>query len=269
MSRYLILSLLNLITLFSAAQTPLVHSGSIQHIERFNSTCIEPRNIDIWLPDGYDEHQKYAVIYMHDGQMLFDSAHNWNHQEWQVDETLGELVKQQLVKPCIVVGIWNTGDYRTSDYIPEKALNLIPDSIRTDWVNRELKGKPRADAYLKFITTELKPYIDNHFSTLTDAANTCIAGSSKGGLISLYAICEYPNIFGKGACLSTHWIGSTIIRKKEIGEALLNYFSAHLPSPKNHVIYFDRGTITLDSLYGDWQKQADQMMIRHGYRRGR
>jgi len=71
------------------AQLPRPASGSIRRVVNFPSRFVEPRNVDIWLPDGYDPKKKYAVLYMQDGQMLFDSTNTWNKQEWGIDETLG------------------------------------------------------------------------------------------------------------------------------------------------------------------------------------
>jgi enterochelin esterase-like enzyme len=93
---------------------PVVSSGKIVRLESFKSEYVDSRNIDIWLPDNYSENKKYPVIYMHDGQMLFDSTNTWNHQEWQVDEILGDLIAHNEIKECIVVGIWNNVAFRHS-----------------------------------------------------------------------------------------------------------------------------------------------------------
>ena len=81
-----------LIVANSYSQIPKVSSGTIRHIEKFPSIYVDSRNIDVWLPDGYDENKMYAVLYMHDGQMLFDANITWNGQEWKVDETLSRLL---------------------------------------------------------------------------------------------------------------------------------------------------------------------------------
>lgn len=256
-------SLLFAVSAFS--QTPVVNGGRLDHITNFPSSYIQPRNVDIWLPANYTPRKKYAVLFMHDGQMLFDSTHNWNHQEWMVDETMTSLLEQQRVRDCIVVGIANNGAYRHSEYYPEKTLALLPVNDRDSLIARDLKGKPQADAYLLFLVKELKPYIDQHYSTHTEAANTFIAGSSMGGLISMYAICEYPAVFGGAACLSTHWPGTLPAGKGAPAAAFLKYMSAHLPDPKTHRIYFDYGTATLDSLYKPYQLQADRILKKKGY----
>jgi len=123
-----------------------------------------------------------------------------------------------------------------------------------------------SDNYLKFLVTELKPFIDKTFSTKTDSANTFIAGSSMGGLISLYAICEYPKVFGGAACLSTHWTGIYQLENNPIPETFYAYLKTHLPDPKNHKIYFDYGDQTLDALYRNLQRKVDGIMEAKGYR---
>lgn len=81
-----------------------VTSGSLKHIENFPSKFVEARNIDIWLPEGYDGKKKFAVLYMHDGQMLFDSTTTWNHQTWDVDDVAQKLMNDGKVQNFIVVG---------------------------------------------------------------------------------------------------------------------------------------------------------------------
>jgi pimeloyl-ACP methyl ester carboxylesterase len=118
----------------------------------------------------------------------------------------------------------------------------------------------KSDNYLRFLVTELKPFIDATYATLPDRANTFVAGSSMGGLISMYAICEYPKVFGGAACISTHWPGIVNINNNPIPNAFLRYLQKHLPDPATHRIYFDCGDATLDSLYPPLQKKVDQVM---------
>lgn len=253
-------------------QLPKVAAGRIVRIENFPSRYVEARNVDVWLPEGYSSKKKYPVLYMHDGQMLFDSAINWNHQEWQVDETVGKLIKEKKVRPFIVVAIFNTGTKRHCDYFPQKPFETFTpqrqDSIykanRTNG-NSIFSGKIHSDDYLKFIVNELKPFIDSAYSTLKNKQHTFIAGSSMGGLISMYAICEYPNVFGGAACLSTHWPGIFTLENNPIPDSFLSYLKNNLPSPKKHKLYFDHGTKTLDAMYDQFQKRADQIITDGGY----
>jgi enterochelin esterase-like enzyme len=255
---------------FTMAQSPIVSSGTIQRFENFTSKFVDARKIDVWLPNGYSLQKKYAVLYMHDGNSLYDSSIMWNHQEWGVDETLTKLLKENKIKDVIVVGVWNNGEYRHSEYFPQKILKDIPDTVRKIILEEQLKNKPLADNYLKFLVTEVKPFIDSAFSTLKDRSNTFIAGSSMGGLISLYAICEYPKVFGGAACLSIHT--PLIMAEKISGNAdkdvaskFRSYLDAHLPNPKTHKIYMDYGDKTLDSFYMPFQKKIDVVMKAKGF----
>jgi enterochelin esterase-like enzyme len=248
-----------------------VSTGSVKRIENFPSAFVGARNIDIWLPANYTPTKKYSVLYMHDGQMLFDSTINWNHQEWGVDEVLGKLTSQGKIKDCIVVGIWNT-TRRHQEYFPQKPFESLSQD-QQDFVTKQLQTagrttevfQPVSDNYLKFIVTELKPMIDKTYSVYTDRANTFIAGSSMGGLISMYAICEYPGIFGGAACMSTHWPGIFSVENNPVPDAFVKYLGQHLPDPKTHKIYFDYGDQTLDALYPPLQKKADEVIKAKGF----
>ena len=193
------------------AYTGQLGSGLIKSIKNFPSTYVRPRNIDVWMPDSYSENKKYAVLYMHDGQMLFDGNTTWNKQEWKVDEIVGGLIKEGKIQDCIVVAIWNHSDIRHSDYFPQKAYDMLPKAFKDTITENAKRGnahlfseKINSDNYLKFIVEEVKPFIDANFSVYTDMEHTFVSGSSMGGLISMYAVSEYPEVFGGAACLSTH-----------------------------------------------------------------
>ena len=249
-----------------------VSEGTLVQIDNFPSKYISPRNVDIWLPDGYSKDIKYAVLYMHDGQMLFDSTITWNKQEWDVDETMSRLIKENKIRKTIVVGIWNTKD-RHSEYFPQKPFESLPEQYRDSLLTSSYREDGiklfttniQSDNYLKFLVKELKPYIDSHYSTKKDRANTFIAGSSMGGLISIYTICEYPEIFGGSACMSTHWTGTFTNENNPIPGTFFNYLKKNLPDPSDHKIYFDYGTATLDTLYAPLQKQVDTIMKSKGF----
>jgi enterochelin esterase-like enzyme len=264
--------LVNQIEVF--AQLPKPSSGRIIRTENFSSKHVPARNVDVWLPDNYTASKKYAVLYMHDGQMLFDSSITWNKQEWGVDETLNQLIQQNKIRDCIVVGIWNGGKSRHPEYFPQKPFEalskeeqqLVYSAYRSGGQSI-FSGLPiSSDNYLKFLVEELKPFIDKTYSTKTDASNTFVAGSSMGGLISLYALCEYPTIFGGAACLSTHWPGLLSMENNPVPAVFFSYLKNHLPSAKQHRIYFDHGTETLDSMYASLQLQVDAIMKQKKYR---
>jgi predicted alpha/beta superfamily hydrolase len=144
------------------------------------------RRIWIYLPPDYATSNKsYPVIYMHDGQNLFDQSTSFSG-EWEVDETLNKLHKDGDYG-TMVVGIDNGARKRLDEYSP--------------WTNK-VYGGGEGDAYIDFIRVTLKPYIDHHFRTKTDAENTCLWGSSMGGLISAYGVLKYPETFGKAGIFS-------------------------------------------------------------------
>ena len=256
------------------AQVPTPQQGRIVRHENFPSAHVTPRNVDVWLPAQYDPQKKYAVLYMQDGQMLFDSTLTWNKQEWGVDETLSQLMLENKIKDCIVVGIWNGGRSRHAEYFPQKPFESLSASQQEMVYNAYRSngqsiffGIPiMSDRYLNFLTQELKPFIDKTYATKTDRSNTFIAGSSMGALISLYAICEYPSIFGGAACLSTHWPGLFTMENNPVPGAFFSYLEQSLPSPNRHRIYFDHGTETLDSMYASLQKSVDLIMAKRGYK---
>ena len=261
-----------LIGMIAMAQEAKVTSGKIEHFLNLKSQYVDARNVDVWLPDGYSSREKYAVLYMHDGQSLYDAEQTWNKQAWEVDEMAGKLISDNKTRKFIVVGIWNNGKKRHAEYFPQKAFEQLSHE-KQEFVSNEylLKDKidvafhPISDKYLQFIVTELKPFIDKTFSTKTNKANTFIAGSSMGGLISMYAICEYPKVFGGAACLSTHWSGIYQIDNNPVPEVFYNYLKKHLPNPKKHKIYFDYGDQTLDALYPTLQQKVDVIMKDKGF----
>lgn len=153
------------------------------------------RNRRIWLylpPDYNTSTKKYPVLYMHDGQNLFDATTSFSG-EWQVDESLNELHSQGDYG-CIVVGIDNGGQYRLDEYSP--------------WVNSQYNAGGQGDEYVDFIVNTLKPFIDAHYRTLPGRETTGIAGSSMGGLISMYALSERQDVFSKAGIFSpAFWFG--------------------------------------------------------------
>lgn len=144
------------------------------------------RRIWLYLPPDYGTStKKYPVLYMHDGQNLFDPATSFSG-EWEVDESMDELFAQGDYG-CIVVGIDNGGVYRLDEY--------------SAWVN-PLYGGGQGDEYMNFIVNTLKPYIDQHYRTLPGRNHTGLMGSSMGGLVSMYGLIEHQTVFSKAGIFS-------------------------------------------------------------------
>jgi len=245
---------------------------NLKKFPNFKSKFVDPRNVEIWLPPSYESslEKKYPVLYMHDGQVLFEQGRGFSGEEWEVDEMMTKLIKEGKIREAIVVGIWNTPK-RFREYQPNQPfINLKSEDIKLrESLDLEYNGGPLADEYLKFIVSELKPFVDANFRTLSDKKNTYMMGSSMGGLISIYAITQYPNVFGSVACLSTHFPVSLKQNNPRIPMLIINYLKFSLPEPKNINIYFDYGTETLDSWYEPYQKQMDEVMKSKGYIQGK
>lgn len=256
-------------TYFKAYHKAQLSSGKLMRLDSLPSKYITSRPVDIWLPKNYSKEKKYAVVYMHDGQMLFDSTSTWNKQEWKVDEWASKLMDENKTKDFIVVAIHNIMEERWQDLFPQKAFDYLSeqDKIRINQQKNHIKqgSKLNGDNYLKFLTEELKPIVDSEFSVYKNKENTVVMGSSMGGLMSMYAICEYPNIFGGAGCLSTHWPGAKPIDNNPLPKTILKYMENNLPDPATHDIYFDYGTETLDAFYPQYAPKVNRILISKGY----
>ncbi|WP_397445859.1 alpha/beta hydrolase [Polaribacter sp. R77954] len=244
-------------------------AGKLIRVDSFPSKNIKPRPVDVWLPENYSDEKKYAVLYMHDGQNLFDSLSTWNKQEWMIDEVATELMRSKKTKDFIVVGIHNIPQIRWLDLFPEKALQNLSQteideaqSISNSKVNlNDFKG----DEYLQFLVKELKPYVDKTYAVHTNKENTFVAGSSMGGLMSMYAISEYPNVFEGAACISTHWPGAMPSEHNPFPNAIFKYAAENIPKASSHKLYFDYGNKTLDQFYPKYAPKVDSIYLNNGY----
>lgn len=229
----------------------------IRH-DNFPSQHIPTRHVHVWLPKAYAQQPqtRYSVLYMHDGQNLFDPTTATAGQTWGVAEALAQLMAAGRVRPTLIVGIFNHRN-RWSEYLPERPLTHPNAPQLQEKFRAAFTAPVRSDSYLRFIVEELKPVIDETYHTLPAREETFIMGSSMGGLISLYAVCEYPEVFAGAGCLSTHW--------PAVEGIILPYLEELLPASGRHKLYFDYGTETLDALYEPLQKPVDALLASKGY----
>ena len=150
---------------------PTAARGTLERFPQFTSQFVPTRDVVVWFPESYQTGDSCDVLYMHDGNMLFDATTTWNRREWQVDEVTDSLIQAGLIRPCIVVGIYNTDD-RLTEYFPAKTWQHVAEAGRKD---ADLK-KLTADAYLQFIVEELKPFIDQRYKPLTTREHTFMMG---------------------------------------------------------------------------------------------
>mgnify|MGYP003298600940 CR=1 FL=1 len=246
--------------------TQHANPGRIDLYENFKSAKFRPSNVLVWVPDDYNTNTQYAVLYMHDAQMLFDETTTWNKQTWNIDSIAASLQRNDRCRPFIIVGIENHPTDRLTEYLPTKIAYFL--STQNELMLALNRSKLVGDEYLEFIVNELKPFIDSTYSTLPDAENTAIMGSSMGGLISLYAISEYPQVFGSAGCLSTHTPIAVDMLEEQApiwSEAFRRYLMETLPKPGNNKIYMDCGDQTIDSAYIPFQKEFDAMFASLGW----
>ena len=191
----------------AVAQQPHTLTGDIRFHKAFHSNILNNnRDVIVYLPPVYEAHKekRYSVLYLHDGQNLFDGATSFiPGQEWRVDETAQSLIAAGKVEPLIIVGIYNTGKDRVDEYTP------APDA------KYKIGGK--ADLYGRMLVEELKPFIDANYRTLSDARHTGLGGSSLGGLVSLYLGLKYSDVFGLLAVVSPSvwWANNYIVKYVE------------------------------------------------------
>ena len=158
--------------------------------ENFQSRFLQDeRTIIVYVPPDYDDEpqRRYPVLYLQDGQNLFDAKTAFGGTEWCADETADELIESGEVEPLIIAGIYNTGERRIEEYTPSRNVKL---------------GGGKAQLYGHMLVEELIPFINKRYRTLTGPENTGLGGSSLGGLVSLYLGLQFPQVFGKLAVLS-------------------------------------------------------------------
>lgn len=222
--------------------------GELRRIRKFESKFLErARDIIIYLPPGYENNvaRRYPVLYMHDGQNLFDPRTAFiRGQHWRVGETIGSMINAGQISPLIVVGIYNAGEKRIDEYTPTRCPE------------RDRGGE--ADRYGQMIIEELKPRMDRDFRTLADPANTAIAGSSLGGLVSLYLGLKNPHVFGQLGVLSpaVWWDDKVIL--ETVGD-----FSG----PVRPRIWIDVGTAEGDEAVKN-ARQLGEALVGQGWRLG-
>ena len=224
------------------------------------STHLGPtRNVEVWLPPGYDASTttRYPVLYMSDGQNLFDPRIANTGVDWGVDEAVVRLVRRGTIAPVIVVGVWSTAE-RGAEYSP--------------W--------HRAPAYARFLIEELMPRVNAAFRTLTGPENTAVMGSSMGGLLSFYLVTHHPDVFGACGCVSTHFplseavVGGSFTTVARVANPdttpyIVRDIAAGLRVPRGGRYWFDHGSQGLDSAYGPTHATVRAWLLRQGLVEGR
>lgn len=213
--------------------------GNLDIFKMTMKSLNKKRTIRVWTPSNYNPNgtKRYPVLYMHDGQNLFDKYTSFAG-EWGIDEAISELINQNKTDGFIVVGIDNGGEHRMTEYTP-------------NWSDMT---KAEGGLYGEFIVNELKPHIDKNYLTLTKKEHTMIGGSSMGGLISFYLGLKYKDTFGHILAMSSSFHRNTL----EARQAFINSLTIeNLPK-----LYLDSGYPQDNSEYVDVVKNE---LINKGY----
>lgn len=238
-----------------------ISQDTLLYLKSFKSNFVDARNVEVWLPKGYPQKDiAYKVLYMHDGQNVFNDASATYGTAWNIGHKMDSLITAGAIKPAIVVASWSHPEKRFNEYMPAQPGELTSSAFaKAKLKQNSCCNTLYSDDYLKFMVNELKPFIDSNFQVSTNAADTSIMGSSMGGLISLYATIKYPDIYGNAACLSTHWPVPLL------GEPFIESLPTTIPRASLHKYYFDYGTLTLDAAYEPYQLKVDSIFNAKGY----
>jgi enterochelin esterase-like enzyme len=195
-------------------------TGEIRFNKKFHSDVLgNDRTLIVYLPPGYDKAKdKYPVLYMQDGQNLFDESTSYQGIEWKLDETAQQLITDNKISPLIIVGIYNS-ETRTAEFTPNSLAGKTP---------------AQGDQYAKLVASEVKPFIDSHYRTMPDRDHTAIGGASQGALISMYVARQNPTIFGK-LLLMSPWMHLN-------GKPVLNDWLGDEKWLKGTKVYVEMGT---------------------------
>lgn len=236
-------------------------------IHTIKSKTLGERTIRVYVPGDYaNSSRQYDVLYMQDGQMLFDSKITWNHQEWGVDEAMDTLQSKGYIRPTIVVGIDAAGTSSNMQRIEEYCPSDVAKYIASGHAMYSGMGTPKGNEYLQFVVEEVKPFIESTYPAVyKEREHTWIMGSSCGGLISSYAVNRYPEVFAGAACMSTH---STLsvdnTYDAEVVKGYVQYLTQTRPV-NSYKIYFDRGDQTLDANYAETQEMVNNSYAAAGW----
>jgi predicted alpha/beta superfamily hydrolase len=188
-------------------------TGNIQEHPGFRSKIFaNRRDVLVYLPHGYERlsRQRYPVLYLQDGQNVFDAATAFSHVEWGADETAQRLIPKNLIEPLIIVAVANTGEERIHEYAPSRGV--IDESAK-----RKKRSRGMGRQYARFLVEELKPYIDRRYRTKTEPEFTGLGGSSLGGLLTLSVGLWRPDVFHRLIVMSPSvwWDNQVIVKMVE------------------------------------------------------
>ena len=239
----------------------------------------DTRKIQIYYPNNKKIDSDTLFIFMNDGEELFNAAESWHNMEWGIDEKIKEMNLNQSELNFVIIAIHSAKKgnrffvdetKRYAEYFPKESIPYFDSGFKKrryqEWVNKNNLY------YLEFLTEDVIPFVEDKFDILLNKKNLGIIGASMGGLAALNALIEHPDLFGFAGCISTHWVGikpfeyvllplvGKINGDDDTANAIISYIEDNITSIDDQKIYFDHGTIGLDSLYSTPQGRVNKIL---------
>ena len=239
----------------------------------------DTRKIQIYYPNNKKIDSDTLFIFMNDGEELFNAAESWHNMEWGIDEKIEEMNLNESELNFVIIAIHSAKKgnrffvdetKRYAEYFPKESIPYFDSGFKKrryqEWVNKNNLY------YLEFLTEDVIPFVEDKFDILLNNRNLGIIGASMGGLAALNALIEHPDLFGFAGCISTHWVGikpfeyvllplvGKINGDDDTANAIISYIEDNITSIDDQKIYFDHGTIGLDSLYSTPQGRVNKIL---------
>ena len=239
----------------------------------------DTRKIQMYYPNNKKIDSDTLFILMNDGEELFNAAESWHNMEWGIDEKIEEMNLNESELNFVIIAIHSAKKgnrffvdetKRYAEYFPKESIPYFDSGFKKrryqEWVNKNNLY------YLEFLTEDVIPFVEDKFDILLNNRNLGIIGASMGGLAALNALIEHPDLFGFAGCISTHWVGikpfeyvllplvGKINGDDDTANAIISYIEDNITSIDDQKIYFDHGTIGLDSLYSTPQGRVNKIL---------
>lgn len=245
--------------------------GRIVTLAKFGLDSLPESRIRMWLPPGYAESERpYRSLYMLDGQYAF--ASDSDGMNFAADRRIARLAAAGTIEPTLIVAIDNLEDDRFLQYMPETIYDRADGEVRAV-VERDIKRVGATSLvsaeFIRFLGTQLKPFIDAHYRTSSDPLDTAIFGASMAGVMAGAIFVEAQQSFGRGACMSPNWpiYDKRMIDHPQLPSLWAAYF-AQLGSPAGRRLWLDHGTEMMDAGMAPHQSAIAARLVQLGWRRG-
>ena len=239
----------------------------------------DTRKIQIYYPNNKTIDSNTLFIFMNDGEELFNAAESWHNMEWGIDEKIEQMNLNENELNFVIIAIHSAKKgnrffvdetKRYAEYFPKESIPYFDSGFKKrryqEWVNNNNLY------YLEFLTEDVIPFVEDKFDISLNNKNLGIIGASMGGLSALNALIEHPDLFGFAGCISTHWVGikpleyfllplvGKIDGDDDTANAIISYIEDNITNIDDQKIYFDHGTVGLDSLYSTPQRRVNKIL---------